>query len=141
MSIQSNNSNSLTFRDRKKILKNIRKLVPSRHINVSQPNQDYGTWLAIFDERVPELLSISDAERFEKGVRELLQALGSSHTAFFRKNATKVPASYSINASLRAVDTSWGKRWMFEDVVEDGPAAVGGIKSGDLLISIDSTMV
>ena len=141
MSIQSNNSNSLTVKDREKILKNVRKLVLSRHINVSQPDQDYGKWLAIFDKRLPELLPVSDAALFEKGVRELLQALGSSHTAFFQKNAAKVPAPYSINASLRAVDTPSGKRWMFEDVVEDGAAAVAGIKSGDLLISIDSMPV
>jgi carboxyl-terminal processing protease len=141
MSIQSNNSNSLTLGDREKILKNIRKLVLSRHINVSQPNQNYSKWLAIFDERLPELLSISDTALFEKGVREVLQALGSSHTAFFQKTAAKVPAPYSINASLRAVDTPSGKRWMFEDVVEDGVAAVAGIKSGDLLVSIDSTAV
>lgn len=79
---------------------------------------------------------------FEKGVRELLQTLGSSHTAFFQKNGTtKVPAPYSINASLRAVDTALGGRWMFEDVIDDGPAAVAGIRPGELLLSVDSTNV
>src|SRR5438046_1871736 len=124
MSIQNSNPDLLTLKDKEKILKNIRKLVPSRHINVTQPNQDYAKWLAIFDERMPELLSASDIALFEKGVRELLRALGSSHTAFFQKNAAKVPAPYSINASLRAIDTPSGKRWMFEDVVDDGAAAV-----------------
>ena len=108
---------------------------------MTQPNQDYGKWLALFDDRTPDLLVTSDVEVFEKEVRELLQALGSSHTAFFKKDNTKAPAPYSVNASLRAVDTAQGKRWMFEDVVEDGPAAVAGIKSGEILLSIDSTSV
>jgi len=141
MSIQNNSSKSLTRKDREKILKTIRKLVPSRHINASQPNQDYSKWLALFDERMPELLSVADKTVFENGIRELLRALGSSHTAFFQKGIARVPAPYSINASLRTIDTPSGQRWMFEDVVEDGAAAVAGIKSGDLLISVDSTTV
>jgi len=101
MTSQSNSSKSLTRKDREKILKTIRKLVPSRHINASQPNQDYGKWLALFDERMPELLSAADKTMFETGIRELLRALGSSHTAFFQKGVANVPAPYSINASLR----------------------------------------
>jgi hypothetical protein len=131
MSTPSNNFEALTQKDRAKILKRIRKLVSARHINVTQPNQDYGKWLTLFDDRTPDLLAAPDTAMFEKGVRELLQALGSSHTAFFQKHGSKVPAPYSINASLRTIDTPIGKRWMFEDVVEDGPAAVAGIKSGE----------
>jgi len=49
-----------------------------------------------------------------------------------------VPAPYSINATLRAVETPQGKRWMFVDVIEDGPTFQAGIHPGELLLSIDS---
>ena len=133
--------NSLTLKDREEILKNIRKVIASRHINVGRPNQDYKEWLGVFDGRVSQLASICDTERFEKGVSELLQVLASSHLAFFHKNTAKVPAPYSINSSLRAVDTPLGKRWMFEDVMQDGAAALAGIRSGDLLVSIDAAPI
>src|SRR6267143_501418 len=128
-------------KDRAKIISAIKKLVPERHINVSNPNQDYRPWIALVDERMPRLIELDDAQAFESGVGELLRALGSSHTAFFHQRRDSVPAPYSINATLRAVDTSQGKRWMFLDVIEDGPTFQAGIHPGELLLSIDSEPV
>src|SRR6266436_10345078 len=123
MSLGQNISRSaLTREDRTKILMTIRKLVPERHINVSNPNQDYGSWLALVDKHMPHLVDDADTETFEAGVSELLRALGSSHTAFFHQHSNGVPALGSINATLRAVDAPDGKRWMFLDVIEDGAA-------------------
>src|SRR5882762_7310757 len=132
---------ALTREDRAKILTTIRKLVPERHINVSNPNQDYDSWLALVDENAPHLIDGGDPETFESGVTELLRALGSSHTAFFHQHRNGIPAPYSINATLRAVDTPDGKRWMFVDAIEDGAAFRAGIHPGDLLLSIDSIPV
>jgi C-terminal processing protease CtpA/Prc len=131
----------LTQKDRARILSTIKKLVPARHINVSNPNQDYGPWVALVNESMPSLIEADDAEAFETGVRELLGALGSSHTAFFHQRRNSIPAPYSINATLRAVETSEGKRWMFVDVIEDGAAFRAGIHPGELLLSIDSEPV
>src|SRR5229473_1924951 len=102
----------LTRKDKAKILSALKKLVPERHINVNNPNQDYGPWIALVDERIPRLIDVDNPEAFETGVSELLRALGSSHTAFFHQRRDSVPAPYSINATLRAVDTPEGKRWM-----------------------------
>ncbi|HKV23166.1 MAG TPA: S41 family peptidase [Candidatus Acidoferrum sp.] len=124
-------------KERTKLIASIRKLVPERHINVSNPNQDYGPWLALIDQRTPNLLN-ADAPAFEAGVSELLKELGSSHTAFFHQRRDSIPAPYSINATLRAVDSPHGKRWMFVDVIEDGVAFQAGIHPGELLLSIDS---
>src|ERR1700722_8487789 len=107
----------LTRDNRATILTTIRKLVPERHINVSNPNQDYGLWLALVDKVMPHLVADADTETFEAGVSELLKALGSSHTAFFHQHSNGVPALGSINATLRAVDAPDGKRWMFLDVI------------------------
>src|ERR1700674_479153 len=129
------------LKDRAKIISAIKKLVPQRHINVSNPNQDYRPWIALVDERMPRLIELDDTEAFEATVSELLRALGSSHTAFFHQRRDSVPAPYSINATLRAVDTPEGKRWMFVDVIEDGPTFQAGIHPGELLLSVDSQPV
>ena len=135
---QKTSSPPLTQKDRAKILSVLKKLVPERHINVSNANQDYGPWIALVDGRMPHLVDVDTTEAFEAGVSELLKALGSSHTAFFHQRRDRVPAPYSINATLRAVDTPEGKRWMFVDVIEDGPTFQAGIHPGELLLSIDS---
>jgi len=138
MSPAHNASNDLPApKDRAKIISNIKKLVSERHINVSNPNQDYGPWLALVDERTPRLMEV-EREDFEAGVGELLKALGSSHTAFFHQRRDSIPAPYSINATLRPIETVNGKRWMFVDVIEDGVAFQAGIRPGEFLISIDS---
>ena len=124
-------------KERTKIIASIKKLVPERHINVSNPNQDYRPWLALVDQRTPNLLN-ADAPAFEAGLSELLKELGSSHTAFFHQRRDSIPAPYSINATLRAVESPHGKRWMFVDVIEDGVAFQAGIQPGELLLSIDS---
>src|ERR1700676_3566938 len=128
----------LAHKDRAKIISAIKKIVLERHINVSNPNQDYRPWIALVDERMPRLIDLDDPQAFEAGVSELLRALGSSHTAFFHQRRDSVPAPYSINATLRAVDSPQGKRWMFVDVIEDGVAFQAGIHPGELLLSIDS---
>src|SRR5260370_42001091 len=87
---------------------------------------------------MPGLIDLDDAQAFESGVGEIPRALGRSHTAFFHQRRDSVPAPYSINATLRAVDTAQGKRWMFVDVIEDGPTFQAGIHPGELLLSIDS---
>src|SRR5258707_964363 len=138
---QKTSSPPLTKKDRAKILSILKKLVPERHINVSNANQDYGPWHALVDERMPHLVDVDTPEAFEAGVSELLKALGSSHTAFFHQRRDSVPAPYSINATLRAVDTPEGKRWMFVDVIEDGPTSQAGIHPGELLLSVDSEAV
>src|SRR6266478_329057 len=135
---QSISRPTLMREDRTKILTTIRKLVPERHINVSNPNQDYGSWLALVDKHMPRLIDGDDSETFEAGVSELLRALGSSHTAFFHQHRNGIPAPYSINATLRAVDAPDGKRWMFVDAIEDGAAFRAGIHPGELLLSVDS---
>ena len=75
-----------TQNDRHKVITSIRKLVPEKHINVLNPDQDYRQWLAFVDSRSRDLLETERGEDFEAGVRALLAALDSSHTAFFRES-------------------------------------------------------
>src|SRR5260370_7392971 len=112
---------ALSKKDRVKILDVLKKLVPERHINVSNPNQDYAPWIALVDERMSHLIAVDDTEAFEAAVSELLRALGSSHTAFFHQRRDSVPAPYSINSTLRAVDTPEGNRSIFVALLQHAP--------------------
>jgi carboxyl-terminal processing protease len=141
MATKQNTSSQVPSRaERTKIINTIKKLVPERHINVSNPNQDYGPWIALVDEQMPRLLDV-ETDAFEAGVGDFLKALGSSHTAFYHKRRDSVPAPYAINATLRPVNSVNGIRWMFVDVIEDGIAFQAGIRPGEFLISIDSESV
>src|SRR5438445_922085 len=141
MSVTPNASSQVPApKDRAKIISAIKKLVSERHINVSSPNQDYGAWLSLVDEETQHLMDV-EKEAFEAGTSELLMVLGSSHTAFFHRRRDSIPAPYSINATLRPVETLTGKRWMFVDVIEDGVAFQAGIRPGEFLLSIDSEPV
>jgi carboxyl-terminal processing protease len=132
---------SLNRNDRKTILNNLRALVPAKHINISNPHQDYRTWIALLDSRRAALENTENLEEFETGVRELLSALGSSHTAFFRIG-DGVPPVHAIHATLRSVAEGNGtQRWMFLDVIEDGPAHQAGIRPGDLLVEADGELM
>src|SRR5437016_366594 len=137
---QSSSTQLPSPKDRAKIISTIKKLVSERHINVSNPNQDYRPWLALVDEKTPCLMEL-EREAFEVGMAELLRVLGSSHTAFLHQRRDSIPAPYSINATLRPVETLTGKRWMFVDVIEDGVAFHAGIRPGEFLLSVDSEPV
>src|SRR5947209_4428896 len=100
MSATPNESQVPRHKDRAKIINTTKKLVAERHINVSNPNQDYGHWLALVDEQTPHLMEV-EREAFEAAMSDLLKALGSSHTAFFHQRRDSIPAPYSINATLR----------------------------------------
>jgi C-terminal processing protease CtpA/Prc len=131
----------LTLNDRKAILNSIRALVPAKHINVSNPHQDYAAWIAMLDSRRSRLETTEDTAEFERGVREMLSALGSSHTAFFRMG-DGVPPVHAIHATLRAIaDGAGAQRWMFLDVIEDGPAHHAGICPGELLAAADGESI
>src|SRR5260370_1819836 len=92
-------------KDRAKIISAIKKLVPERHINVRNPNQDYRPWIALVDERMPRLIEVEDTQAFETGVSELLRALGSSHTPFFHHPPDRLPPPYPINPTLPPAET------------------------------------
>src|SRR5215469_15297174 len=113
-------------KDRVYIVNRIKQLISSRHINVSNPSQDYRPWLELIDQRSDTLIRSGNDQEFERGIGDVLNGLGGSHTAFFHIRHGNVPPPYSLNATLRAVDMTSGKRWMFLDVIEDGAASQAG---------------
>lgn len=134
MTTNINTEKPLGRKERTRILAAIKKLVLKRHFNVA--GISYDDWARSFDQRAEELLS-AELNEFETGVRELLSGLGSSHTLFFNQKAPHILPQHSINATVRKLSVNGTERWMFLDVFEDGPAYAAGIKSGDLLLSLD----
>jgi C-terminal processing protease CtpA/Prc len=125
---------TLTSHQRRQVMDRIRDLVLTKHINATDPDQDYGRWTEQFEKNRPELLN-TEPEEFERQMQGLLYSLNSSHTTFFHGIGSGVPAQYAIHATLNRVDSPReGARWMFCDVVEDGPAHQAGIRPGHLLL-------
>lgn len=129
---------SLTKEQRTRIIEAVKRLVVEKHVNVANPRQNYESWAELVDAESPRIVEQADVEAFESGVRGLLTALGSSHTAFFRGDGNDVPPPHSIHASLKRVDTNRGPRWMFWDVIEEGVADRAEIRRGELLLGVDS---
>lgn len=117
------------------ILSRIKETVVKHHFNIG--NVDYREWTKAVDERTPSLLTV-EVGAFEDGVRKLLVELKSSHTNFYRSDAsTAMLPQHAIGATLRSVTSSRGVRWMLLDVFEGSPAARAGLKPGYLLMNVE----
>ncbi len=127
----------LSEQDRIQILAAIKKQVLKHHFNSTAAN--YDDWLRVMADRTPALLA-GDTAAFEHGVQQLLAELGGSHTVFYHESANRFLPQHTINASLRRFGPAEQARWTFLDVFEDGPARVAGIRPGEVLIAVDSTM-
>jgi carboxyl-terminal processing protease len=98
-------------------------------------------WRALFSEQLDDITSSKSSADFEIRVNSVLSRGGLSHVAFFHESAQRAPARYAINASFCSADTLDGRRWMFQDVHEGGPAHVAGARPGDILLDVDAMPV
>jgi C-terminal processing protease CtpA/Prc len=128
---------SLSPKSRTKILASVKERVLKEHFNVGGVN--YNEWAKRFDERSLALLDV-DIGEFEGGVRKALAELGSSHTVFYHERTSRLLPQHSINATIRAFERDGRQSWHFQDVFEDGPAHLAGIKRGDMLVAVDGTL-
>ncbi len=120
--------------DRQKTLNTIKTLIATKHVNV-EPDS-YAEWLSKFDRIAPELLAASPVD-FQAAIHSSLASLQTSHTAFLKPDAETIPLRHALCATTRRHATADGERWVFQDVIEDGPAELAGIRPGDVLISKD----
>jgi C-terminal processing protease CtpA/Prc len=119
-------------RERRRSLRNISKLVLTKHINIT--GVDLVAWAGRLEEKSGVLIQ-AESETFEEDVRAFLRELGTSHTAFYSHTPTRFPPQHTINATL-SLARGRDQQWMFVDVFEGGPAAEAGIAPGDLLWAI-----
>jgi carboxyl-terminal processing protease len=123
---------------RQKTLKNIKAIVAEKHVNV-QPAH-YAEWASMLDRRASQLLEASPLD-FHQEVNRSLATLQTSHTAFLNPGTETIPLRHALCATVRAHETKDGERLMFQDVIEDGPADLGGIKPGQLLLARDGVPI
>ncbi len=117
--------------ERQKTLDTIKTLVATKHVNV-QP-EHYAEWVATLDRLTPQLLTASPLE-FHAEINSSLAALRTSHTAFLKPDEETIPLRHALCATVRRHPTPAGERLVFQDVIEDGPADLAGIKPGQLLL-------
>ncbi len=112
------------------------ELVLAKHVDPSDVHRDYAPWKAQVAAQRGQLINRAD-EEFEAGIQELLTALGTSHMGFTRASNPGMAAIFSLNASLGLVGSNGTQQWMFQQVIDDGPAARAGIRAGEILLEID----
>jgi C-terminal processing protease CtpA/Prc len=110
------------------------KLLESKCISLNDNDVD---WRALFADAQHDLESCRTPDQLERCVSRVLEQSRLSHVAFFHRTATQVPARYAICATFMEADTSEGRRWMFQDVHDGGPAHSAGVRPGDALLAVD----
>lgn len=128
------------IQERMKLVQQVGALISEKHVNPIDWNYDYARWRESLHESAKAFCAGSN-EDFERGIDAALRELRTSHLGLIRKQNPGVPATFALNAGLMPVQTAASRRWMFRDVVEDGPAHQGGIQAGEILLAIDGTAV
>jgi carboxyl-terminal processing protease len=120
------------------LIEKVIRLMDTRcvRLNRSPPN-----WRALLSPELDDIARGASEVEFEKRVNAALALGGLSHVAFFHETARHVPPRFAINATFCPADTRHGRRWMFEDVHEGGPAHVAGARPGDTLLEVDGAPI
>lgn len=124
--------------DREKIFAKVCRLVREKHFN---PGLNGVNWEQLTAEKSEEILNATDSEQFENLIQKLLGELRTSHTGFFHKNKTHMPARHAINATLKNCLVGGNVRWVFQDVHEGGSAHAAKIHPGDVLLALDDVEI
>lgn len=120
--------------ERQKILNTVKTLIAEKHVAV-RPAQ-FAEWVSMLDRLTPQLLGASPLD-FQAELNRSLTTLQTSHTAFLKPDAETIPLRHALCATARRHWTADGERWVFQDVIEDGPADVAGVKPGQVLLARD----
>jgi hypothetical protein len=102
-----------------------------------KPEKLNGDWRAAVDHHRPLIEAADTADGFEKSMSDLLAELHTSHLGFFHGSARRASSRAALSATYLADETTFGKRWIFQDVHSGGAASNAGINSGDILLSVD----
>jgi C-terminal processing protease CtpA/Prc len=124
----------LSQRDRRAILD---KALATLDKSFYKPEKLNGDWRAAVDHHRPLIEAASTPDGFEQAMTDLLAELHTSHLGFFHGSARRASSRAALSATYLADETPFGKQWIFQDVHSGGAASNAGIKSGDILLSVD----
>jgi carboxyl-terminal processing protease len=123
----------LALEDKRAILKNVLAALRKRFYSPEKLN---GDWHAAVERHTPELEATSTANEFEQAMSDLLAELHTSHIGFFHGTARRASARAALSATYLEDDTTYGKRWIFQDVHSGGAASLAGVEPGDILLTV-----
>jgi carboxyl-terminal processing protease len=124
----------LTAKDRRTILENVLAALQKRFYAPEKLNAD---WQAALEQHRPIIEDAGSPDAFEQAVSDLLAELHTSHLGFFHGTARRASSKAALSATYLEDDTSYGKRWIFQDVHSGGAAAIAGIEPGNILLRVD----
>ena len=124
----------LSEKDRRSILDNVLAALRKRFY---APERLNGEWQTAVDQHRPIIESAATADAFEQAMSDLLGELHTSHLGFFHSTARRASSRAALSATYLSDDTTYGKRWIFQDVHSGGAAAISGIEPGNILLRVD----
>lgn len=127
-------ASTLSEKQRIKILDKVSEVVTRKFYD---PQFHQVDWQAAVEKHRYDIVTAASDEAFETEIMRLLSELKSSHVGFYHVGLSRATSKMAICATYAAFPFEDGERWVFQNVHEGGPAARAGIKSGDILISVD----
>ncbi len=124
----------LGAKDKRAILENVLAALRKRFYSPEKLN---GDWHAAIERHKVQIESAATPDEFERAMSDLLAELQTSHIGFFHSSARRASSRAALSAAYLADETSYGKRWIFQDVHSGGAASIAGIEPGDILLTVD----
>jgi carboxyl-terminal processing protease len=124
----------LTEKDRQTILENVLTALRRRFYAPERLNVD---WQAAVERHRPVIKGAVTPDAFEQTMSDLLAELHTSHLGFFHNTARRASSRAALSVNYLADETSYGKRWIFQDVHAGGAAAIAGIEPANILLRVD----
>ncbi len=134
MTIASTPDSILTAKSKREVLANVLKALRSKFY---KPELLGEVWQGAIETNRAAIEGAPTQDAFEQAVTALLQTLKTSHLGFFHGTARRASSRAALSATYLADETPYSSRWIFQDVHEGGAAAIGGIRPGDILLSVD----
>ncbi len=122
------------LKERTEVFDNVVKLTAAR---MAAPSFDPAKWRVQADSRRELILAAGTSEDLEGAIRKLFSEVKASHVVFFHQSLQSIAPQYAIGATFQPYPRGGTSRWMFQDVHEGSPPAIGDIQPGDLLLEID----
>lgn len=109
----------------------VTKWLKDRHL-------DNETWADSLHTMTPAILSADGIAEFETAVSNLLKKLGVSHVGFYSADLKRCSAKMALCATYDIFPDVAPDRWTFQDVHEEGPAHLAGVRPGDTLLAVEA---